>query len=715
MPIGSAPDEPQAGSEPKPIVPKNEGDNEKAIVDAVMGHYTDSSRARIGRESLWMDCLAYHAGDQTKFWSNQDNRYMDEFPRMATYRSRHVENAIEPATDQVVSLLTATKPALVASPASGDFEDTSISEVGTAILDKLRETMNFSWWDQMLKRRKFITGTAALEVEWDPTAKPFEIDTVPKTAPDPVTGEEVPTGEETVAVDENDEPRFKPNGNFRFSFRSELETYLDPTSPFYDRWRYIITVDTADKKELERQYGVKIGDPEAILSRTPSDSQPAGTRTALLLRQAAQYYGGLGGINGWQTIGPGLERAGTTVVRMHIAPSPDFPQGRLIVVAGDKLLYDDISPTMGYFRFPVFVFYHRFTGQSCYGDGVVKSLLAPQRELNKTIRQMIEHRELSLRSKWVVDRACNIEQEAITAEPGEIVFYDSSNGGVGNNIEPPRQVQPTPIPETLFTLRANIYETIDRISGIFEAQRGEVPTGVKTGKGLQVLNNQTQVRLSTVVKQDFQVWKDIGRYLLWMTSQYWPDGEKIKYTGRNLQPCIAAFDKALFSVPVDVSVGNDEGLPQEPGERQAVLTAIFAKDGVMYAPPDIRKMYFKAAKLNDLGGLVDEENADEVNTRRKLMLIMQGQPQTADYYEDHPTCRRVLAKYMKQKDFYDLPPNIRQLTIALDQSHAVYLSGAPVPPPGSPPPLTPDALQAQASVMPAAPTGSAPKAKTPQL
>lgn len=714
MPIGSAPDEPDAEGKVKPLVPYRTGDNDKAIVDAVMQCYSDSSRARIGRESLWMDCLAYHAGDQTKFWSNQDNRYMDEFPRMATYRSRHVENAIEPATDQVVSLLTATRPALVASPASGDFEDTSVAEVGTAILDKLRDTMDFAWWDQMIKRRKFITGTAALEVEWDPTAKPFEVATEPGVEVDPLTGEEAPTGEETVAVDEEGQPRFKPNGAFRFSFRSELELYLDPSTPFVDRMRYILTVDTADKKELERQYHVKIGDPEAILSRTPSDSQPPGTRTALLLRQAAQYYGGLGGINGWQTIGPGLERAGTTVVRMHLAPSTEFPQGRLIIVAGDKILYDDISPTMGYFRFPVFVFYHRFTGQSCYGDGVVKSLLAPQRELNKTIRQMIEHRELSLRSKWVVDRACNIEQEAITAEPGEIVFYDSSNGGMGSDIKPPHQVQPTPIPETLFTLRANIYETIDRISGIFEAQRGEVPTGVKTGKGLQVLNNQTQVRLSTVVEQDFQVWKEIGRYLLWMTSQYWPDGEKIRYTGRNLQPCLAAFDKAKFAVPVDVTVGNDEGLPQDPAERQSVLTGIFAKDGVMYAPPDIRKMYFKAAKLNDLGGLVDEENADEVNTRRKLMLIMQGIPQEADYYEDHPTCRRVLAKYMKQKDFYDLPPNIRQLTIALDQSHAIYISGAPVPAPGSPPPLTPDALQAQASVMPAAPTGSPPKARPPQ-
>jgi hypothetical protein len=355
----------------------------------------------------------------------------------------------------------------------------------------------------------------------------------------------------------------------------------------------------------------------------------------------------------------------------------------------------------------------------------VRDLLDLQRDFNKTVSQMIEHRNLMLKGKWLVPRGCEVEQEAITTEPGEIIEYVADPLTNGK----PEIIRPLPIDGSYFQLLQEDVQTFYRIAGIGEASRGEPVPNIRTGKGLEVLKAGNTERLQTIVRADFENWREIGAYSLWLAGQHWPDGKEVAVTGRNLAHMIKSFNKAAFAEPMDVFVENDDALPTDPVDRLQVLGAIYGPGGIMASKdisPEDKKLYFQMARFTDISRLIAQQNLDEVNTRRKRDLIIETQGQAnppilADSWEDHATCRRVLADYFKTADYYALPPGAQQGLQNLDASHAAYLAppapGEPVPPPPvgpggnplGPGQFTPQALAESAqNVAQSAPEGSPP-------
>lgn len=715
-PVAGAP-EPKAKKPPrkvpKPLVPPvaPEGkDNEQERVTACQALFTEAWEFRRSREALDMDCFAFARGDQYGRWSVKEHRFVTD-DQTPSWRVRETRNMIAPTIEQMVSILTVTRPVLRPRPATGDREDEDTADVGAAILDKTRLDLNFAGLDRILKTQKSISGTSALEIEFDSYSGPFEAET--ETDEDP----ESPTfGDPVLVHDEDGNQVFKARGRFRARVWNGIEFLADPVSPFRDDWRYLITATTRNRKQLERETGKEIGTGGG--EATGSGGTP-GTmgRIAMQLQKLRSFVGG----KPEAKLGSAPNRADDVeVLRIHLAPSIHEPGGRLIVMAGDRILYDDVSPARGLWRFPVWAFYHTFDGTSPYGDGVVKHLLDLQRDYNKTVSQMIEHRNLMLKGKWLVPRGCEIEQEAITSEPGEIIEYVSTDAWMK-----PEQVRPQPIDGSYFQLLNSDQEAFYRIAGIGEATRGESVPNIRTGRGLEVLKSGNAERLQNVIKADFEVWRDVGSYILWLAGQHWDDGTLIRVAGRNTTQMMKAFRKAKFQEPFDVIVENDDALPTDPIDRLQVLGAMFGQGGIMsnkdLSPAD-KALYFQMAKFSDINRFIEQQNLDEVNTRRKVSLIVDeepGIPQVADNFEEHATCIRVLADYFKTHDYYALTPEKRQMLTDLHASHAAYLAPPPVNQPQPTPPMpggspvapgamTPEAIAASAEQPQAPAEGSPP-------
>ena len=698
---------------PKPLVPAvaPEGeDNEAERVSAVQTLFSEAWEFRRSRESLDMDCYAFARGDQYGRWSVKEHRFITD-DQTPSWRIRETRNMIAPTIEQMVSILTVTRPVLRPRPATGDREDEDTADVGAAILDKLRLDLNFSGLDRILKTQKAISGTSALEMEFDPYAGPFVAETeIDEDEASPTFGDAI------LVHDEEGNQVYKPQGKFRARIWNGLEFLADPVSPYREDWRYCFTVTTRNRKQLERETGKEIGQDGGGDGGKGGSPGTMG-RIAMQLQKLHSFIGG----NPGTRLGAAPNRADDVeVYRCHLAPSIHEPGGRLIMVAGDRILYDDVSPTRGLWRFPVWAFYHTFDGTSPYGDGVVKILLDLQRDYNKTVSQMIEHRNLMLKGKWLVPRGCEIEQEAITSEPGEIIEYAGSEPWMK-----PEQVRPHPIDGSYFQLLDADARDFYRLAGIEAATRGESVPNIRTGRGLEVLKSGNTERLQNVVKADFEVWRDIGSYLLWLAGQHWDDGTLIRVAGRNSTQMMKAFRKAKFQEPFDVIVENDDALPTDPIDRLQVLGAMFGQGGIMsnkdLSAPD-KALYFQMAKFSDINRFIEQQNLSEINVRRKIGLIVDEEPsvpQVADNFEEHATCIRVLRDYFLTHDYYALPPEKKALLTDLHASYAAYLAPPPMNQPQPTPPMpggtpvapgamTPEAIAASAEQPQAPAEGSPP-------
>lgn len=694
-----APEAPPKKAPSKPLV-ASKGDDEQILKD-VMALHSDAAKDRLNYEGMWSLCQAFYEGQQYVKWQ-ETSRTLSKDDKVPPWRVRVTHNRIRPTIDQVVSILSADQPILSTRPASGDFEDQGTAEITSGLLTYLKDHLRFLDVDRIVKKWKAICGTAAIEVVWDPEAG----EVLPVPATDPITGQPVfgPDGQPQMQTDDLGKPIFAPSGDIRLLFRTSFETYVDPSANGPEDANYIIVSTMEDPKAIERQFGVELGDQPLSGGAGSTPTASIGTRFGTLLNRVRHLFGPQPNTKtGFGT--PGAS-TGIEVVKIYLAPSRDEPGGRCILVAGNKVLYDDVCQTRGKFRFPVFFFHHRKHGKRPWGDGIVQDLLDIQREVNRTISQIIEQRNLHVKPKWLVPSGCGLKKTQITSEPGEVLEYDAFNAGDPK----PEQIEAINIPPSLFNFLNVLMAEFDRISGINEASRGEVPTGVKSGKGLELLQQQNTQRLSTVQATDYEVWRDIGSYLLHLVKEYWPDGKVISVVGRDMKPVLIDFKKATLDKPVDVIVENNNALPQNKIDRLNFLSTLFQPQGPMVMlPPEQRKQYLSLLQFADVQKFIRDESVHEAKARRQYRLCVSGVPQQARYNDHHETHRRVLAELMALPDFDEVPPEFQMLVENLDREHAAFLTGT-MPNPAQAG-MTPEQMQAQnhTAAMGSPKSGSPPK------
>lgn len=189
--------------------------------------------------------------------------------------------------------------------------------------------------------------------------------------------------------------------------------------------------------------------------------------------------------------------------------------------------------------------------------GVVQDLLDPQDEKNKRHSQIIHILGTAARSSFVTSKGVFDDIEQTRKDLSRIGFVHEANVPIGqiNQAIVPIQNDLTPIP-AIIQMDITATSEMKEISGISDAGLGVVPSGVKSGRGINELQQPVEMIIGEIFDNYLISRKAIARLIVALIQQYYTSERKIRILGE-FNPAIA--DERTKMMMGNGLVSMDEG------------------------------------------------------------------------------------------------------------------------------------------------------------
>ena len=437
----------------------------------------DLMRRQIERkiyESQWRLNMNFVIGNQYCAISN--NNEVVSYDKRYDWQEREVYNHIASVVEIRQSKLNAVRPKMHVLPASSDVKDVSASKLSSAVLESVRHKLKLNELISQATTWSEVTGTAFYKVVWNKD------------------GGRLLKSEPTLYEGEVEVDVVAPFEIFPYS--NCISNIADNPS--------IIHARAYPVSEIKSNWGIEV-EGEALdvfsLSSTLGNS-------------------GMGYTQNVTTCSTAVKENHALVIERYEAPSSQYPEGRLVIVIGDRLVYDDKLPYKngkdGERGYP-------FIKQICigvpgqfWGVSVVERCIPVQRAYNalKNRKQEFLNR-LSMGVLMVEDGACdidNLEEEGLT--PGKVVVYRQ-----GAN--PPSMMGTSRIPVDFASEEARLLSEFSVISGVSELMRQSALSLTNmSGTAIQLLIEQDSSRLSCTIDSIKFACIDIAKHILMLYKQF---------------------------------------------------------------------------------------------------------------------------------------------------------------------------------------------------
>ena len=279
------------------------------------------------------------------------------------------------------------------------------------------------------------------------------------------------------------------------------------------------------------------------------------------------------------------------LLERYTKPCAEMPDGRLEIVAENKLLYEGALPyengERGERDFP-------FVKQDCmrragafFGCAIVDRLIPVQRAYNAVRNRKHEFlNRLSMGVLTVEDGSVDTDELAEEGLlPGKILVY--RQGG-----KAPEMMDCGSVPSEFKDEEEWLEKEFALISGVSDLSQSSTPLSVTSATGLQLLLSQDESRLAATVACMQRAVKEVGRQILKLYRQFAGSARLMTMTGENKKTQICYFNAANLSVN-DVQFESQEAVTME--ERRATLLRLH-----------------EAGLLTDENGTLTQENKNRI-------------------------------------------------------------------------------------------------------
>lgn len=648
-------------------------------------HFESLRRGRQLLESQWKLNLAFYKGRQYSYVNRhapggaQVQSLPTEDGEKPRYRVRLVSNQVITGTHSLLAKYTKTKPQITASPASGSQSDLKAAQMAEALFE--------NWWDDLSldsKREEailwaLVTGQGYWKIDWDPYAAK------------PMTFLLRPDG--TVITDEQEKAAFHETlkkygiegqektiyqGDVRVSVPSPFQVYLDPTASVWEEAKYAICEEFLDPDEVWARWRVRV-EPDAV-SQQPDVALP------------------------FTAVDSGTEQNVKKVNFGYFPPGPALPKGRYVVwINGRSEPLEDKPwpyPTnkLPFIKFPGL----RSPGQ-VYDGSHVEQAIPLQKELNRTLSQIVEYKNLTIRPRvWA---PTNSVRTRLTSEPGALYEYNP----VGN-FKPEIETMPA-LPPYVFEHLKEIAARLKDIFNLTEISEGTLPPNLESGIAIDLLQELSADRIAPAIKLMEKGLAKAGQQLLALAQKYYAEERMLQIKGPGGSVQVKKFKQADIQGGVSIDVETGSGLPRTRAGRQAQVER-WMEQGII--PPDKAYKYIDMA---DLKGLSTQFAQAEDQAHREIEKIVQGvpinpeavqeamvqvnqgiNPETGDpiqspeeaqhilltagmqplLTENYDVHLDVLGTWMNSVEFESLAPDVRQRAIMHFQATLAAKQGLPV-------------------------------------
>jgi hypothetical protein len=566
-----------------------------ASSDKLVKMIEELERKRYLMERQWKLNLSFYKGKQYVFY-NRKSRRIESLPTdegdKPRYRVRLVANQIAPHSHSLLARLTKTKPTFFATPAQSSFEAMKATEVAEALLDY--------WWDHFhlaSKREEamlwaIICGNGFWKISWnDKVGDSVKLMVDPNGQPvvNPILEHffKKRLEEQGVAPEEFERQVFE--GDIQVDVMAPFDVYLDDSAQVFEDCRFAICLHPTNPDEIYNKYGVRLR--ANAVNRYPDETLPgAFGNTEAKTRDNVRivYYG-------------------------YFLPGGKHPEGRFVVFVKNPniILYDSVWP-YPFKKLPIVKFPGmRIPGQ-LWDTSVVENAIPLQKELNRTLSQMIEYKNLTLKPQMLAP--VGSLRQRMTDEPGAIFEYNPVAGKVPESI--PLPGMPSYVFEHLQDLGTRLKDTF----GLTDIIQGQVPPNVEAGIAIDLLQEAATDRLAPQILMMEKSLEYAGNLMLELAQKYYQEPRMVMIAGSGSRPKIERFESADIMAGVQVKVETGSGLPRTRAGKQARVMQMLQL-GIITP----QKAY-KYLDMGDFRNLQAQFEADEDQAMREHDKLMDGLP-----------------------------------------------------------------------------------------
>ncbi len=582
-------------------------------------------------ERQWFTAVAFYEGIQHVYW-NEISRQLEKHPA-PSWRRHFISNYVSPTVQRGVSMIMGAMPKVTVAPASEDRSDRDAADLS-------RNIWNAYWLEEELDEKAYdamfiaaITGNAFIKVTFDPNA-----------------GLLIGTGSRGQPLHE---------GRVRWDILNPWQVFIDPSVKSIDESSWMIQETVKPLDVIRREYPERgqfvQADKDAstrnwmhrrLLNLTSAGGQTAATQTREYERSA-------------------------TVREFWMRPTDRYKKGLHVIYAGDVILnpWSMTNPGVGMddrkiMEIPIFQASWAPALNRFWKIGLVEPLVPIQRELNATRSQIVENKNMCSRPKWLVPKGSGVPDGALTSEPGERVPYNP-------NFPAPAPMPISPLPQYVFNLDQWLKEDWQAIAAQSDVTQGNVPSDLRSGHGIQLLQEKDESVYAPIRRRFWQVTltRAAQATLLLMQKNY-KEERTAKLLGVNSRWRIFQFSGADLTGNTDIRYVLDTGLGQSRSARMASVREVVETAGLDMTDPSIQRRVLMLMESNALEEFVADLTVDEHEAEAELAAMTHpeiGEPTLvmAKPWQNHAVHARVKGNFRKGAEYRELVAKYPEIEYAL--------------------------------------------------
>lgn len=501
---------------------------EAKIVSEIVADFERRREERRGVESGWLLNMNFLSG----------NQYCDVSPfggvveedKRFYWQSRRVFNHIAPTVDSRMAKLAKAMPVLTVRAFSDEDGDVKAAKLATGVLGYAQERIGFAETAAKATTWSETCGSGFYKIAWDEK------------------------GGRQVAVDERGKPVYE--GEVSVVAVSPFEIYPDRlNAEGFEDLSSVIHAQVVSVDEVYERFGAEVVASDVSELTLAGYSEPSAGKKPL--ENVGMNYA--------------VARNGVVLIERYQRPSSVYPEGRLEIVAGGKLLYAGDLPYKNGERgervFP-------FVKQDCvrlpaafFGSSIIDRLIPIQRAYNAVRNRKHEFlNRLSMGVLTVEDGSVDTDELAEEGLlPGKVLVY--RQGG-----KAPEMLDCGQVPTAFADEEAWLEKEFSMISGVSELSEHSTPTGVTSATGLQLLLSQDESRLSATIGSMERAVKEVGKQILRLYREFAGTARLMTLTGENKKTQVYYFNAADLSVN-DLRFETQE--VSSPEEKRSTLLKLY--------------------------------------------------------------------------------------------------------------------------------------------
>lgn len=507
-------------------------------------------------DNQWQLNMNFYMGNQ--YCDVGYGNMVRELDKQYFWQEREIFNHIAPIIDVRMSKLAKIKPKMTIAPATNEEQDIYTAKVGKNVLNSVSNKMNLNAKINQATKWSEICGTSFYKISWNSNLG------------------------QVIALE--DDGRKIKTGDVDICVCSPFEIYPDSsTHESLEECQSLIHAKAYSTTQIKQMYGVSVKGKDV---------------NVYSLDGVASSLGGLGYNATATKLIETTRHDSAIVIEKYVKPCEEFPNGRLIIIAGDKLVFDGELPYLngidGKREFP-------FVRQICneevgnfWGVSMINRLIPIQRAYNAVKNRKHEYlNRLTLGVLAVEDGSVdidNLEEEGLA--PGKILVY--RQGSIA-----PKFLGGENVPSDFDKEEDKLLQEFLDISGTNKFGTMENISSSISGVALELLIDENETRLKFTTDSIKSAIKTVAKHILRLYKQFATFPRLVKITGQNGKLDIFYFkgsDISSDDVQFDTNNESNDTLSQ----RRAMIFDLLDK-GLLFDENGKLTNSMKAKIMDNIG------------------------------------------------------------------------------------------------------------------